>query len=360
MSLIEKIVKPEIKSLVRIKDTDEHREEYLRLDKKERLVPFNEELFTQLTKGLSFEDFACYYELEPTYRKLADYLGVKREQLLLASGSDLSIKSVYEACIEKGDHIVLHAPGYAMFFVYADMFGAEYTRVPVQKDWNIDAEAMLKAVTEKTKLVVVENPNGFVGTIPSDEAIEHLASELLKKNVLLLIDEAYYYVDHTTSTSHKLIEKYPNVIITQTLSKMHGLAGVRIGYLIGNAELMEYIQRVRPMHEITSISAITAQWVIEHPVLLEEYRQVLRENKVYLIEELKKLNIEAKTSHANFVLVYLPNEGKTENIQEKLKEHKILVRRPFTEPFLEGWMLVCVGPKDAMDQFLNAIKSIIG
>ena len=100
--------------------------------------------------------------------------------------------------------------------------------------------------------------------------IEKCAEELLDKSTLLVIDEAYYYIENTTSQTIKLIEKYPNVIISQTFSKGHGLAGARIGYIVGNSEMIEHISRVRPMHEISGLTAIATDWILRNPKLLKE------------------------------------------------------------------------------------------
>lgn len=356
--LINKLIKPQIKGLVRIKDTFDDRFDYLRLDKKERLIPFDEKLFSEFKNNIRFEDLSGYAELGETYRKLAAYLKVSEKQVLLASGSDLAIKSVYEACMNEGDNVVLHVPSYAMFRVYANMFGVEARMVPINKDWTLDYDGMLSRVDDQTKMVVIENPNGFVGTKPEIEDIERCAQYLLDRDILLMLDEAYFYINETQCHSRRLVERYPNVILSQTLSKAHGLAGLRIGYLVGEETLIEYISRVRPMHEITSLSAYAARWVIDHPELLQINQQSIRESKTYLLDELSRRDIEARNTHANFVMVYIPNEGRTSDLSGKLREEKILVRRPFEESFLKGWSLICIGTRRDSEQLINAIDRI--
>jgi histidinol-phosphate aminotransferase len=357
--LINRLVKDEIKALVRIKDTLDDRFDYLRLDKKERLLPFPNDLFAEFCASIKDEHLSGYHELGETYQKLANYIGVHEDQLLLTAGSDLAIKSVYEACLSKGDNIILHLPSYAMFRVYANMFGVETRGVHVTKDWTIDADGMLACVDENTKMIVVENPNGFVGTTPPFEILEHFARELNDKNILFLIDEAYFYVEHDQSQSHKLIEQYPNVLVTQTFSKAHGLAGVRVGHLIGHVDLMDFIRRVRPMHEIASLSALALGWVLDHSDLLKDNQDSLKNAKTVMLDGLKNLNINARDSHTNFILAYLPNEGKTEHLTQKLKDKKILIRRPFEEPNLKGWILICIGAEQHSKRFLSVLSKLL-
>ena len=359
MSLIEKIIKPEIRNLLRIRDTFDERFEYLRLDKKERLIEFDAQLLREFKESITYNDLSGYYELGATYNKLADYLEVGRDQLLLAAGSDLAIKSVYEACISRGDKVVLHSPGYAMFRVYASMFGADLDIVPVKEDWTLNVEEMLLRVDSRTKMVVVENPNGFVGTKPDDEVIEYCAKTLFEKDVLFLVDEAYIYLEEVRSKTPRLIERYSNLLVTQTFSKGHGLAGLRIGYLIGDKDVMSYISRVRPMHEISSLSARATEWILDHPSLLLDYQRKITESKKFLVEELTRMNISVKNTHASFVLLYLPDEGKTRDLAKKMKQRKILIRRPFEEPCLRGWSLVCVGTKEDSMKFLRVLTEVL-
>lgn len=357
MNLIEKVVKPEIKQLVRIKDSFDDRYDYLRLDKNERLLPFSKKDLHAFQQSLTSEDLSGYYELGPVYRRLAQYLHVNENQLHLAAGSDLGIKSVFEACVSAGDNVVLHAPSYAMYRIYAKMFGAEPRMVPMLSDWSADIDGMLRQVDDRTKIMALENPNGFVGTTPSREAIETCARELLKRNVLLLVDEAYHYVENTECSNRDLIAKYPNVILSQTLSKAHGLAGARVGYVLGEEHMMEHIRRVRPMHEISSLAACATLWILNNPAVLDEFQASISESKGYLKEELKRLDISVRDTHANFMLFYFPNEGRTNNMEARLKKHKILIRRPFEEPALKGWSRVCVGSKADSERLVQAIKA---
>ena len=359
MKLIEKVIKEEIKALTRIKDTFDKRYDYLRLDKNERLLPFAKKELARFKKMIDSDSISGYGELGNLYRRLAAYLGVKDDQLLLATGSDLAIKSIYEACITKGDNVVLHLPCYAMYRVYAKMFGAEVRGVSIKDDWSPDIQKMLGSVDDKTKFVCFENPNGFVGTEISIKDIGTCASELNKKDVLLVLDEAYYYIENKKSEAVGLVKKYPNLIISQTFSKGHGLAGLRMGYLIGDPQLIAYISRVRPMHEITSLTALAAEWVLDNPGMLSGFQRSIGKSKQYLKKELSKLKIKYKDTHANFMLLYLPDEGDTKSIALRLRKEGILIRRPFEEAYLKGWSRVCVGSPEDSKAFISALNKLL-
>lgn len=356
--LLDKVIRPEIQQLVRINDTFEGRFDYLRLDKNECLQPFDEQLLNQFRINISSQDLSGYPELGPLYRKLSQFVGVAENQIFLAAGSDIAIRSIFDACIERQDNIVLHNPCYAMYKVYGQMFGAEVRSIPFY-DWEPDLEEMLSQVDSKTKIMAVENPNGYFGTKPSFEQLEHSASELYRKDIILLIDDAYFYVENSQSKTHELIENFPNVIVTQTFSKSHGIAGLRMGYLIGSPKMIEQISRVRPMHEVTSLTAIGAEWVLDNPEILLRNQNLIKENKQYLIDKLGKIGILTKNTHANFILLFFPNDGKTTGITENLKENRILMKSPFNTGVHKGWARATVGTLSDSKKLVKVIKKIL-
>ena len=358
----ERLFKNEIFNLKRVQDAFDDRYNCLRFDKNERIIPFDKVLLRKFLLSIKSEDISGYPELGRVYRKVAKYLGISEKQLLLTSGSDLAIKSVFEACVGRGDNVILHSPSYAMYGVYSTMFGAEARKVSLDNSWSVDFEGMLRLVDSDTKVFAIENPNGFVGTKVDERQIEYCAAELKKRNVIFLLDEAYYYVENKKSRSQHLIKKYPNVVISQTFSKAHGLAGVRVGYLIADSGVMEFISRVRPMHEITGLAALLVKWVLDNTQLLDEYQDSITQSKRFLKKKLTELGILYRDTHTNFMLLYFhPADKGLRGIEERLKkEYKILIRRPFQELYLKGWSRICVGSMSDARCLINALKLILG
>ncbi len=358
MTKLIKNIRTEIQNLVRIKDTFDDRFQYLRLDKNECLISFDEQLLEQFKQNITSQDLSGYPELGSLYFKLSKFLGIDEDQILLTAGSDIAIRSIFDACIERNDNIILHDPCYAMYKVYGKMFGTEVRNIPFL-DWQADLKKMLNYVDSSTKMMMVENPNGNLGTKPSFEQLEYYASELYKKNVLFLIDDTYFYLNNSRSKTHELISNYPNVLITQTFSKSHGLAGLRMGYLIGSTEIIEQIARVRPLHEITSLTARAAEWVLENPGILSKNQNLIKESKKYLIEKLNKIGIPIKNTNTNFILLYLPNEGNTARIAEQFKLNRILVKNPFDKGCQKGWIRVTIGTLEDSERFIKVLKEIL-
>ena len=359
MKLISHIIKKEIKQLKRNNFFIENRFNYLRLDNNERLLPLKKKDLKSFKFSIKDDDIMGYTDIHNTYKNLAKFLKVDIDQLLIAAGSDIAIRSVFETFVSKRDTIVLQSPSYAMSQVYAKMFGAKIKYFKTNKNFTVEPKNVYRQIDNKTKLVIIENPNGFVGNIFKIREIEEFAKNFLAKNILLLIDEAYFYVENNSFDKKYLLKKYPNVIISQTFSKGHGLAGVRFGYLISNSKIMNYLKKVRPMHEISSLSAKAANWVFEKSHMHKEFRKSIKQSKEYLMRELLLLKIKYKMTTANFFLIYAPNFGRTKNIYNKLKQKKILIRRPFDQKGLNGWIRITVGSLSDSKKFILALKSII-
>ena len=132
-----------------------------------------------------------------------------------------------------------------------------------------------------------------------------------------------------------------------------------MGYLIGSTEIIEQIARVRPLHEITSLTARAAEWVLENPGILSKNQNLIKESKKYLIEKLKKIGIPIKNTNTNFILLYLPNEGKTAGIAEQFKLNRILVKNPFDKGSQKGWIRVTIGTLEDSERFIKVLKEIL-
>jgi len=360
MKLIKSTIKKEIKNLKRTNKFIKDRFNYIRLDKNERLLPIKKNDLRSFISSISENDIMAYPEIDDIYKKLSKFLNVDVSQLLIAAGSDIAIKSVFETFVSKKDSVVLQSPSYAMTEVYAKMFGAEVKYFETNKNLNVEIKNIYAKIDKKTKLIVIENPNGFVGSVFNKDEIEKLARQLLNKNIFLLIDEAYFYIENDRFNKKSLINKYPNVIISQTFSKAHGLAGIRFGYLISNFKIMNFIKKVKPMHEISSLSVKAAHWVLDRPGMVKAFKKSIKQSKKYLKKELSILKINNKMTSGNFFLMDAPNFGRTKNLSLELKQKNILIRRPFEQKNIKGWIRVGVGSLSECKKFVIAIKSILG
>jgi histidinol-phosphate aminotransferase len=355
-------VKPAVLGLERemIRDELAERPNYLRLDKNENLHAFDDEPFEAFRQTITQDLVWGYPNLRPIYEKVAQQNGVGSDQVLLANGSDVAIKALFDACIAPGDQVVLHAPSYFMFDIYAGLAGARMASVPVDDDWRPDVDKMLAAAGPGTKLMVIEDPSGFVGTSISVAEMRELARHLHERRILLLIDEAYLYVNGDRSEHLPLIEEFDNVILSRTMSKAHGMAGARVGYLISNPGLMAQIAKCRPLYEISALSAHVAGWVLDHPEVVEDFRQTVVASKAKIFARLDELDVRWRDTRGNFVLVQC-GEQTPDELVARIAASGILVRRPFADSRIGDWVRVSVAGPWATRKFLEALeKSLPG
>ncbi len=346
--------KKNIKNLVRIYENQSiSRYGKIRLDRNERTISFKKKIISEIKESITDEMLMTYPEPEVLYNKMSLFLGISKENLLFNSGSDLCIKSIFETYIESNDKVLFHEPSYAMYDVYAKMFGAKIIRHNFEKTFKLNFDTFGKNLTKSLKLVVLENPNGFLGVEHKEFEIVKLLEKAKKFNILVIIDEAYH--DFIDTKMHRYIKKYDNLIIVRTFSKAFGLASARVGYILSSEKNINNIKKVKPMHELS-------QFAINASIVLLNNLNILNENIIktknmlgYFKNELKKLNIKHSKSVTNFLVAKLDISDE-EAFLEELGKESILIRRKFKQKFLHGFRRIGVSEKHDINKIISLIK----
>lgn len=353
------MIKPRnhLDNFVRIPADEPSRMYWHRLDRNERNQAFSDSFVNKIKDRLNGELFMVYPELDLVYDRVANWLGVKPTQILLHSGSDQAIKTVFETYINPGDSVLLHFPGYAMYEIYCKMFQANIISCYYDSNLLIDWDYFLSMINPELRMVVVENPNGFLGSAPPMNYLEAIIERSFNTGTLVLVDEAYFHFND--QTVQNFIDRYDNLIISRTFSKAFGLAGMRVGYLISNGENISNLKKVRPVYEINSIAAIVVEESIDNLDELEGYINDNRNNLKQLREGLAELGIASSDSQANFVAARLGEYSIHEQLRESLRNHRILIRRPFREDHLKEWVRISTSPPDVQGILLNELRRII-
>lgn len=348
-------IKPAIKELIRVSDIPEQRTGMCRMDRNECTWPIDEMILEEIKGRVTSELITNYPENEQLYDKMAEHIGVTASKLIFHSGSDLVIKSIYETYIQKGDKILLHAPSYAMYDVYAMMFQANVIKQYYNKNLELELDEYKDKIhREKPKMVVLENPNGFIGNSYSMQDVEQVIIEAYKQNSLIVIDEAY--IDFTNESVINLVDKYENLIVVRTLSKAWGMAGMRVGYAVSNEQIISELLKVKPMHQLTAFSIMVAEVLLEHPKCIEKYIKEVTEVREYFIKELNALKIATASSKANFVAVKLGTRININDFKEYVREQGFLIRRPFREEELKDWVRIGILPMEQMKKFMCLLE----
>ena len=333
------------------------RENDYRFDRNERTTLFTDEEFKGMISQLSPYDFVAYGELEPFYNKISEWLQLNREQLLLTSGSDMGIRSVFETFIGVGDKVLITQPNYAMFSVYNKMYGGVELAEWYKEDLSLDVENLFQNLTDDVKLLIISNPSHTGKSIDPKILIE-IIEKANKNSTLVLVDEAYFHFHNDSMI--KYIDVYKNLIITRTFSKAFGLASLRIGLLIANSGLINELYRVKLVHEITGVAAKIGSFMLDNLHIVDNYVNDVNEGKDILYNRLSKFNIETHRSDSNLFFFSMPEKTNIKDFMSFLEKKKIYIKGPFTKPPFKGQMRITVGDKEQMTMFCDQLENYLG
>ncbi|MCS7191552.1 MAG: histidinol-phosphate transaminase [Armatimonadetes bacterium] len=294
-----------------------------------------------------------YYRLR---QKLASIYNVPPDWILLGRGSDEILLHIVQTFIEPGDEVVFSTPSFVMYDILSTLMDAVCIKVPL-RDYIHDIEGLLDAVTERTKVLFIDNPNNPTGTILRDRSVKTLLEEV-PKGVIVVLDEAYSEFvesqDYPKSLDY-VREGYP-VIVLRTFSKAYGLAGLRVGYGFARSEITQHLFKVREPFNVSSLAAIAAEAAIDDFEFLDRVRKTVWAGKRLMYRGLEKLGLQYVPTEANFVLINVNRPAK--EVAEALL-HKGIIVRP-CEPFgLPTHLRVDIGTQETVERFLSALKEVL-
>ena len=288
---------------------------------------------------------------------LAAYAGMPEGfDIMLGNGSDELISLLAMACDVSDASVLSPLPGFVMYAMSAQLQGLAFHGVPLTADFELDEAAMLAAIHQhKPSIVYLAYPNNPTGNLWNDATIEKIVLAQGAQGGLVVMDEAYQpfasrsYIDRITRHSH--------VLLMRTLSKF-GLAGVRLGYMMGPKALMAEIDKVRPPYNISVLNAECALFALEHAEVFAEQAKDLREQRARLLKELVALaGVKPFPSEANMILVRVPDAAKT---FDGLKAQGVLIKNVSKmHPLLANCLRLTVGTAQENTQLLAAMKASV-
>jgi len=286
--------------------------------------------------------------------RLADQMGVAGDQLVFGCGADELLELLAKTLLGPGTEVVFAWPSFAMYPIVVRGMGAEPVAVPLDADMVHDLPAMLAAITSRTRLVILCNPNNPTGTSFSAEAFEAFMREL-PDEVVLAIDEAY--VDFARRAdfpdSMAWIGPRPGTIVLRTFSKNYGLAGLRVGYGIADTEFAEYLQRARHPFNVNRLAEVAALAALDDKEHLEKTKASNAEGRAFLKKAFLQMGLEVWPSDANFVLV---RSGA--GLYEPLLKEGVIVR-PLGGFGLHDCVRVSVGTPDENRRLVEVMGRLL-
>lgn len=282
---------------------------------------------------------------------LSEKLGIKPEEIILGNGSNELIDIAVRTFLSPGEDAIMATPSFVVYAMSVQAQGGGPIEVPLKEDRH-DLDAMASAVTEKTRLIFIANPNNPTGTINTEAELDRLM-EKVPDGVLVVIDEAYFeYVQNPFyANSMKHLRQGRDVLILRTFSKIYGLAGLRIGYGISRPEIIKEMNKIRPpfnTNTLAQAAACAALNDIEHIVLSKEINE---KGKNYLYKEFSNLGIVYCPTEANFIYIKIKDSMA---VYDALLKKGIIVR-----PMGPSAIRVTVGLPEENERFISGLKEIL-
>lgn len=288
--------------------------------------------------------------------ELADFLGINSDQIIFGCGSDEVIALIARAFLQPGDETIMADQTFSVYKSNADIEGAVSIEVPLV-DGTHDLNGMLAAVNDRTKIVWVCNPNNPTGTIVSEsELVKFL--DAVPSHVMVVLDEAYYefVTDAAYPDSIKLMQKYPNLVVLRTFSKIYGLASLRIGYGLGEPEVVKLINQVREPFNTSRLAQAAAKAALQDQEFVANCRRLNAEGIAYLQQEFDRLGLSYFPAHGNFILVNVQRPG--QEVFQSLLRQGVIVRPGFSR--YPNCIRVSVGTPEQNRTFIGFLEKALG
>lgn len=327
-------------------------QQYLKLNTNESPYPPSPEVAKAIS-NFDTELLRLYPDPESTELRqvLATQHGVNPDQVFVGNGSDEVLAHSFQAFFKQSNPILFPDISYSFYPVYCALYEIEFEKVPLDKDFCIDIENYQLP----NGGIILPNPNAPTGIALS---LTRIKSLLGKTDSVVIVDEAY--VDFGAESATSLIDQHDNLLVTQTFSKSRSLAGLRLGYALGNVELIEALNRVKnsfnsyPIDRLASITAIAS---VKDQAYFEQCNQKIIDSREQLSQLLATLGFQVYPSSSNFIFVEHEHKAAAELYQE-LKQAGILVRY-FKSPRIDNCLRITIGSQQDCYALVDALKAIL-
>jgi histidinol-phosphate aminotransferase len=284
---------------------------------------------------------------------VAARLGRKPEEVALTNGVDEAIHVLFEAFLEEGDELLLPVPTYTMYEIYGSSTDARTITVLAGDDLAFPFERLMAAITPRTKIIAIANPNSPSGTASTKAQLLAIAGRA--PQAVVLVDEAYYHFHGETLMD--LVGSIPNLFVARTFSKAYGLAGLRLGLLAGPEDLMRWVRRVLSPYSVNSLALACLPPALEDTAYLDWYvGEVLAARKEFEAA-LDEAGVRRWPSCANFVLVEIGSKHK--EFARLMSTTGVLVRDRSSDPGCDGRVRITIGTREQMRKAVVAFHDVL-
>jgi histidinol-phosphate aminotransferase len=323
----------------------------LRLDFNENTLGASPNVIAVLRERLTEEGLAVYPEYGEVKDLLAAYFRVEPDDFTLTNGTDEAIQVLINTYVDDGGEVIVLHPSYAMYRFYSELAAAEVRAISYRpENLAFPLEELLAAIGPRTRAVLISNPNNPTGTALSTAGIEQILRKC--ERAAVLIDEAYY--DFCGITALPMLDDYPNLFVSRTFSKAHGMAALRLGCLFSQSGNVEFLRKAQSPYSVNMLAAWAAAAAVSDPEYLKRYVTEVLAAREMLYVGLESLEIPYYPSQANFVLFQAGMRAV--EVRDKLRLQGVLVRDRGHE--IPGCVRVTVGTRGQTQRFLEELAKV--
>jgi histidinol-phosphate aminotransferase len=324
----------------------------LRLDFNENAVGCSPRVLARL-RDLTAEDIARYPERAPVEAQLATHFGIMDSELLLTNGVDEAIHLLCETFLEPADEALIVVPTFAMYGISAAATGARVVNVPAGRDFRFPTSDVLNRITQETRLIAIANPNNPTGAVAQCEDLLEIARRA--PQAAILVDEAYF--EFYGKTLAPAWREFPNIFVARTFSKAYGMAGLRVGALMGDPEQLSFVRRVASPYSVNAVALACLISAVEDETYVNQYVSEVLRGRDLLQQTFEKWEIPYWKSEANFVLARFGTQTKA--FIDSMRERGILVRDRSNDYGCQGCVRITLGTIEQSSRLLEAITQTV-
>jgi len=289
-------------------------------------------------------------------RRLSQHLGLDPAQLICGNGSDEILELIMRAFVQPGEEVISAAPSFLMYGLLTQGAGGVFRPVPLQ-DFGVDLAGIAAAVSPRTKVIIINNPNNPTGTAMTRRDWEEFLRRVPDR-VLLVLDEAYIeFAEPWVPQGLEYLREDRPLIGLRTFSKAYGLAGLRVGYGYGPSTLIGYLDRVRSPFSVNSLAQAAAVAALDDADFLDHTRQVVRAGLEYICRELDRLGVRYVPTQANFLLIHLGRDSRP--VYEEMLRQGVIIRAMGSYQMPE-YIRVNAGRPEENRRFIQTFKQVMG
>lgn len=288
---------------------------------------------------------------------LSEHYQLNPDRIFIGNGSDEILDLLLMLLLADGGNIVQADPAFIKYELAATSRGGESIKVPLDNNYRHDLDKMAAAVEEGTKVIFICNPNNPTGTMLQKEEIESFLKKI-SDDILVVVDQAYQ--EYITSDNYfdgvELLDKHPNLFLMRTFSKAYGLAGMRIGYALGNAQLIDYLNRVRGPFNVNRMAQEAAAAAFKAEEHLEKCTNLNRQEKEFLYQNFSEMDLDYIETETNFMMVDTGLDAG--EVFTELQKRGVIIR-PGNQFGMGSWIRVTIGTREENEFFLANLKELL-